>query len=76
MPESLKQTPLHACHVAAGARMVEFGGWDMPVQYTGIIDEHQAVRSAAGLFDISHMGEVEVRGVHQQKTFLLRIGCV
>lgn len=62
MPESLKQTPLHARHVAAGARMVEFGGWDMPVQYTGIIDEHQAVRSAAGLFDISHMGEVEVRG--------------
>ena len=62
MTESLKQTPLHARHVAAGARMVEFGGWDMPVQYTGIIDEHQAVRSAAGLFDISHMGEVEVRG--------------
>ncbi len=62
MTETLKRTPLHANHIAAGARMVEFGGWDMPVQYTGIIDEHQAVRNAAGLFDISHMGEVEVRG--------------
>jgi aminomethyltransferase len=45
-----------------GARMVEFGGWEMPVQYSGIVDEHQAVRNAAGLFDISHMGEVEVKG--------------
>ena len=45
-----------------GARMVEFGGWEMPVQYSGIVDEHNAVRNAAGLFDISHMGEVEVKG--------------
>jgi aminomethyltransferase len=45
-----------------GARIVEFGGWEMPIQYSGIVDEHQAVRSAAGLFDISHMGEVEVKG--------------
>lgn len=59
---TLQRTPLYDHHVAAGARMVEFGGWDMPVQYTGIIDEHNAVRNAAGLFDISHMGEFEVRG--------------
>ncbi len=59
---SLMRTPLHDRHIALGGRMVEFGGWEMPVQYTGIIDEHQAVRNAAGLFDISHMGEVEVRG--------------
>ncbi|HWQ15707.1 MAG TPA: glycine cleavage system aminomethyltransferase GcvT [Roseiflexaceae bacterium] len=61
-PRMLKRTPLYGRHVAMGARMVEFGGWEMPVQYSGIIDEHRAVRTAAGLFDISHMGEVEVRG--------------
>jgi aminomethyltransferase len=62
-PEPLLQrTPLYERHLALGARMVEFGGWEMPVQYSGIIDEHQAVRNAAGLFDISHMGEIEVRG--------------
>ena len=60
--EPLKRTPLFDRHVALGARMVEFGGWEMPVQYSGIVDEHAAVRQAAGLFDISHMGEVEVRG--------------
>jgi aminomethyltransferase len=59
---SLKRTPLHAAHVKVGARMVEFGGWDMPVQYTGIIEEHRRVRSAVGLFDVSHMGEFEVEG--------------
>lgn len=58
----LRRTPLYARHRALGARMVEFGGWEMPVQYSGIVDEHHAVRTAAGLFDISHMGEVEVRG--------------
>ena len=58
----LKRTPLHDSHVLLGARMVEFAGWDMPVQYTGPIPEHMAVRQAAGLFDVSHMGEVEVRG--------------
>ena len=52
----LKRTSLHATHVALGARMVPFGGWDMPVQYSGISAEHKAVRTAAGLFDISHMG--------------------
>lgn len=58
----MKRTPLHAAHRRAGAKMVEFAGWDMPVQYTGVIDEHLAVRSRAGLFDVSHMGEIEVRG--------------
>jgi aminomethyltransferase len=59
---SLKRTPLHAAHVESGARMVPFGGWDMPVQYTGIIEEHRTVRAAAGCFDVSHMGEFEVDG--------------
>ena len=59
--ETLK-TPLNAIHLAAGARMVDFGGWDMPVEYSGIIAEHMAVRTGAGLFDVSHMGEIEVRG--------------
>ncbi len=57
-----KRTSLFALHRAAGARMVEFGGWEMPVQYAGIVDEHRAVRTAAGLFDVSHMGEVEISG--------------
>jgi len=59
---SLKQTPLNAAHRALGAKMVPFGQWDMPVQYRGILEEHRAVRTAAGLFDVSHMGEVELRG--------------
>src|SRR5205823_3817650 len=58
----MKKTPLHARHVASGARMVEFAGWEMPVEYTGITQEHLAVRSAAGLFDVSHMGELEIAG--------------
>src|SRR5207244_8204246 len=58
----LKRTPLFFAHQKLGARLIEFGGWEMPVQYTSIIDEHQAVRTAAGLFDISHMGEVIVSG--------------
>jgi aminomethyltransferase len=62
MDASLKRTPLHDAHVKAGARMVPFGGWDMPVQYRGIIEEHRAVRSAVGLFDVSHMGEFEIEG--------------
>lgn len=57
-----RRTPLHARHVALGARMVEFAGWEMPVQYQGIQAEHAAVRSRAGLFDVSHMGEIEVTG--------------
>jgi len=58
----LKRTPLNAAHRALGATMVPFGGWDMPVQYRGILEEHRAVRSQAGLFDVCHMGEVEFRG--------------
>jgi aminomethyltransferase len=57
-----KRTPLHDVHVQSGARMVEFAGWDMPVQYAGLLDEHEAVRTRAGLFDVSHMGEVVFRG--------------
>ncbi len=56
------QTPLSDVHRALGARMVPFAGWEMPVQYQGIIDEHQAVRTAAGLFDLSHMGELYIEG--------------
>ena len=59
---ALKITPLHAEHVRLGAKMIGFGGWDMPVQYTGIMDEHRAVRTALGVFDISHMGQFFVRG--------------
>ena len=62
MATALKRTPLYHEHVAAGARMVPFGGWEMPVQYTGIIEEHRAARSTVGLFDVSHMGEFEVEG--------------
>jgi aminomethyltransferase len=60
--DALKQTVLHAAHLEAGARMVPFGGWDMPVQYAGIIAEHNAVRERAGIFDVSHMGEFVVSG--------------
>jgi glycine cleavage system T protein (aminomethyltransferase) len=58
----LKRTPLYDAHVSIGARMVDFAGWEMPVQYVGPIPEHMAVREAAGLFDVSHMGEIEVTG--------------
>jgi len=58
----LRRTPLHDRHVALGARMVPFAGWEMPVQYEGVIPEHKAVRSDAGVFDVSHMGELEVEG--------------
>jgi len=59
---TLRKTPLHAVHREMGAKMVPFGGWEMPVEYAGLINEHMAVRRAAGLFDVSHMGELEVRG--------------
>src|SRR5215469_8185287 len=59
---SLKRTPLYEQHRELGARLVEFGGWEMPVQYSSILEEHQAVRAQAGLFDISHMGEFYVEG--------------
>jgi aminomethyltransferase len=61
-PAALKRTPLNAVHRRLGARMVDFGGWDMPVQYSGIINEHHAVRRGVGVFDVSHMGEIEIRG--------------
>src|SRR5688572_10214364 len=59
---SLKKTPLNARHRASNARMVPFGGWDMPVEYSSVTEEHLAVRTRAGLFDVSHMGEIEVAG--------------
>ena len=58
----MKRTPLFTAHQKAGGKLIEFGGWEMPVQYTSITDEHLAVRKAAGIFDISHMGEVTVSG--------------
>jgi aminomethyltransferase len=60
----LRRTSLYDEHVALGGRIVPFAGWEMPVQYSGIVDEHQAVRTAAGLFDVSHMGELRMRGEH------------
>ena len=57
-----RKTPLHRVHREARARMIDFGGWDMPVEYAGIIAEHRAVRTGVGLFDISHMGEIEIQG--------------
>jgi aminomethyltransferase len=62
MAQTLLQTPLHDRHVALGARMVPFAGWEMPVQYEGVIPEHRAVRGDAGVFDVSHMGEIDVEG--------------
>ena len=61
-PQTLQVTPLNAVHRQSGARMVDFGGWDMPVQYKGILDEHKAVRTSVGIFDVSHMGEIVIRG--------------
>ena len=58
----LQQTPLHAAHVEAGAKMVDFAGWHMPVQFSGILAEHQAVREQVGIFDVSHMGEIDFEG--------------
>src|SRR6195952_2990504 len=60
--EVLKHTALHDRHVAAGAKIVPFAGWEMPVQYAGIREEHLAVRSTCGVFDVSHMGEIETSG--------------
>ncbi len=58
----MKRTPLYEGHVAAGAKLVDFAGWEMPIQYSGVVDEYQTVRKAAGLFDVSHMGRVLVSG--------------
>src|SRR4051794_23330231 len=70
--ETLKRTPLHERHVAAGARLVPFAGWEMPVQYAGIREEHLAVRESVGVFDVSHMGEVETTGPDAE-AFLQRV---
>src|SRR4051812_35650662 len=70
--ETLRRTPLYDRHEAAGARLVPFAGWEMPVQYEGIRQEHIAVRTGAGLFDVSHMGEIETRGADAER-FLQRI---
>src|SRR4029078_1227814 len=72
MADALRRTPLHDRHVAAGARLVPFAGWEMPVQYEGIRAEHIAVRTGAGLFDVSHMGDSETRGPDAER-FLQRI---
>ena len=58
----MRRTALYSRHVDAGARLIDFGGWEMPVQYGGILEEHRAVRERAGLFDLSHMGELWVEG--------------
>jgi aminomethyltransferase len=69
---TLKRTPLYRQHAEAGAKMVDFGGWEMPVQYDGIREEHLAVRTHAGMFDVSHMGEIETEGPDAVR-FLQRI---
>ena len=65
--QTLLRTPLYERHVALGARLVPFAGWEMPVQYEGVIPEHRAVRTDAGVFDVSHMGELEVDGSHARE---------
>jgi aminomethyltransferase len=70
--DTLKRTPLHDRHVAAGAKLVPFAGWEMPVQYAGIREEHLAVRGHAGVFDVSHMGEIETTGPGAE-AFLQRV---
>jgi aminomethyltransferase len=68
----MKRTPLFEGHGAAGGRLVDFAGWEMPIQYTGVVDEYQTVRTAAGLFDVSHMGRIMVSG-EAALTFLQRV---
>ncbi|ABB13918.1 glycine cleavage system aminomethyltransferase GcvT [Carboxydothermus hydrogenoformans] len=65
--ENLKRTPLYEEHIKLGAKMVPFGGWEMPVQYTGILEEHMAVRTDVGMFDVSHMGEIEITGKQAER---------
>ena len=69
--QTLLRTPLFDRHVALGARLVPFAGWEMPVQYEGVIPEHTAVRTDCGVFDVSHMGEVEVEGPRAQELLQL-----
>src|SRR5664279_5963344 len=70
-PPLLRRTPLFERHDAAGARLVEFAGWEMPVQYEGVRQEHMAVREACGIFDVSHMGEIETSGPQAQELLQL-----
>ena len=58
----MRKTPLHEEHISANAKMVDFAGWDMPVQFSSVMEEHRAVRGACGIFDVSHMGDVLIRG--------------
>src|SRR3954462_3230040 len=69
---ALPRTPLYERHVAAGARLVPFAGWEMPVQYEGLRAEHQTGRERAGVFDVSHMGEIETSGPDAE-AFLQRV---
>jgi len=66
--DNLKKTPLFEKHCALGGKIVDFGGWALPVQYTSILDECKAVRERAGLFDVSHMGEVDIIGMMPMPT--------
>ncbi|MGC1200626.1 MAG: glycine cleavage system aminomethyltransferase GcvT [Candidatus Acidiferrales bacterium] len=70
----LRKTALNSVHRRLGAKMVDFGGWDMPLEYSGILAEHEAVRTRAGLFDVSHMGEIEIRGA-QALALVQRVTC-
>jgi len=65
----MKKTPIYETHKKLNARLIDFGGWQLPVQYTSIVEEHNAVRECAGLFDVSHMGEIEIKG-NQSKEFI------
>lgn len=67
MTATLLKTPIHDFHVKLGARMVEFAGWNMPIQYAGVIEEHETVRSYAGLFDLTHMAEIEIKGQERER---------
>ena len=64
---TLRQSPIHDFHTAQKAQMVEYAGWEMPIKYTGIIDEHNQVRNAGGMFDVSHMGRLEIKGLHAKR---------
>lgn len=63
MTENLRKTPLHGKHVELGAKLADFGGWEMPIEYSGVVSEHSAVRSGCGIFDVSHMGKLRIQGV-------------
>src|SRR3954462_2771830 len=67
MAQTLQRTPIHDRHVALGARLVPFAGWEMPVQYEGVIPEVRAVRTDCGVFDVSHMGKLEVEGTRPSR---------